>query len=80
MGHNVYILAYQLARHSSEVANALKQYANDDAICYYKDHTAQVEVRGGRVRVGMMRMRVMGGREGEGGASYVQSCEVFSLL
>jgi hypothetical protein len=44
VGHNVYILAYQLARHSSEVANALKQYANDDAICYYKDHTAQVEI------------------------------------
>ena len=54
----------------------------------------RMRVMGGRVRVGMMRMRVMGGREGEGrddeddgdgregegGASYVQSCEVFSLL
>ena len=45
VGHNVYILAHQLARYNPLVATALKQQETDDAIVYYKEHTAQIEVR-----------------------------------
>lgn len=45
VGHNVYILAHQLSRYNPQVAAALKQQETDDAIVYYKEHTAQIEVR-----------------------------------
>ena len=44
VGHNVYILAHQLARHSLLLAEALRREEQDDAISYYKEHTAQIEV------------------------------------
>jgi len=50
VGHNVYILSYQLAKHNKELAEALKMEETDDAIPvdpaleYYSKHTAQIEV------------------------------------
>lgn len=49
VGHNVYILAHQLARHNEELADLLnadkvKDEKVRDALTFYKEHTAQIEV------------------------------------
>uniref|UniRef100_A0A915JZJ7 Uncharacterized protein n=1 Tax=Romanomermis culicivorax TaxID=13658 RepID=A0A915JZJ7_ROMCU len=52
VGHNIYILAYQLAKHSSALADLLKSgnpvYAKNEntrkALNYYVQHTAQIEI------------------------------------
>uniref|UniRef100_A0A803YKN4 Inositol 1,4,5-trisphosphate receptor n=1 Tax=Meleagris gallopavo TaxID=9103 RepID=A0A803YKN4_MELGA len=49
VGHNIYILAHQLARHNKELQNMLKpggQIEGDEALEFYAKHTAQIEVRG----------------------------------
>lgn len=43
VGHNIYILAHQLAQHNLELAELLKQNT-DEAMMYYAKHTAQIEV------------------------------------
>ena len=49
VGHNIYILAHQLARHNRELAEMLKPEVEDEkgsrALEYYAKHTAQIEVR-----------------------------------
>uniref|UniRef100_A0A914EEX3 Uncharacterized protein n=1 Tax=Acrobeloides nanus TaxID=290746 RepID=A0A914EEX3_9BILA len=49
VGHNIYILAHQLSRHNSELAKLLnpeatKNSATKKALCFYKEHTAQIEI------------------------------------
>lgn len=49
VGHNIYCLAYQLARHSEQLAWLLcPENAPDEvtrtALAYYQEHTAQIEV------------------------------------
>lgn len=50
VGHNVYILAYQLAKHNKELAELLSVEESengipiDPALEYYSKHTAQIEV------------------------------------
>ena len=48
VGHNIYILAHQLARHNRELAEMLKPEPEDEkgsrALEYYAKHTAQIEV------------------------------------
>uniref|UniRef100_A0A8C5XFW9 Inositol 1,4,5-trisphosphate receptor n=1 Tax=Microcebus murinus TaxID=30608 RepID=A0A8C5XFW9_MICMU len=48
VGHNIYILAHQLARHNKELQSMLKpggQVDGDEALEFYAKHTAQIEVR-----------------------------------
>ena len=55
VGHNIYILAHQLARHNKELQDLLKPplpgdgmgaaSGVDQALDYYAKHTAQIEVR-----------------------------------
>ncbi|KJH49237.1 hypothetical protein DICVIV_04617 [Dictyocaulus viviparus] len=51
VGHNIYILAHQLAGHSQELARCLnpddenKSPKTRNALNFYKKHTAQIEVR-----------------------------------
>ena len=45
VGHNVYILAYKLSEHKKELKDALEQAESADAIKYYANHTAQIEVK-----------------------------------
>ena len=56
VGHNIYILAFQLAHYKKELKEALdKARKQGDAIEYYAKRTAQIEVRrrgGGGVLVG----------------------------
>ncbi|KRT78522.1 ion channel, partial [Oryctes borbonicus] len=49
VGHNIYILFYQLAQHNKELAAHLKPDSNTDpktlqALQYYASHTAQIEI------------------------------------
>lgn len=49
VGHNIYILAHQLARHNDELSSLLnpdngKNEATRTALKYYREHTAQIEV------------------------------------
>uniref|UniRef100_A0A8C7CKH3 Inositol 1,4,5-trisphosphate receptor n=1 Tax=Oncorhynchus kisutch TaxID=8019 RepID=A0A8C7CKH3_ONCKI len=45
VGHNIYILAHQLARHNKELQALLKTYGEgDEALEFYAKHTAQIEV------------------------------------
>ncbi|TKS73284.1 Inositol 1,4,5-trisphosphate receptor type 2 IP3 receptor isoform 2 [Collichthys lucidus] len=53
VGHNIYILAHQLARHSKILQQSLKpgsvsgfdpDHEKDDALHYYANHTAQIEI------------------------------------
>ncbi|XP_042563423.1 inositol 1,4,5-trisphosphate receptor type 2 isoform X3 [Clupea harengus] len=49
VGHNIYILAHQLARHSRILQQSLKpgvevDEEGDDALSYYANHTAQIEI------------------------------------
>ena len=45
VGHNIYILAHQLAQHNMELAEILKtKQSSDEALMYYAKHTAQIEV------------------------------------
>ncbi|XP_060544249.1 inositol 1,4,5-trisphosphate receptor type 1 isoform X4 [Pantherophis guttatus] len=47
VGHNIYILAHQLARHNKELQNMLKpggQIDGDEALEFYAKHTAQIEI------------------------------------
>ncbi|RCN44778.1 transporter, cation channel family protein [Ancylostoma caninum] len=50
VGHNIYILAHQLSRHSSELAEYLnpddekKSSKTRNALSFYKKHTAQIEI------------------------------------
>uniref|UniRef100_A0A914ER69 Inositol 1,4,5-trisphosphate receptor n=1 Tax=Acrobeloides nanus TaxID=290746 RepID=A0A914ER69_9BILA len=49
VGHNIYILAHQLSRHNSELAKLLnpeatKNSATKEALSFYKEHTAQIEI------------------------------------
>ncbi|XGW30683.1 hypothetical protein V3C99_009556 [Haemonchus contortus] len=50
VGHNIYILAHQLARHSPELAQCLdpdddkKSVQTRNALEFYKKHTAQIEI------------------------------------
>nr|XP_026691346.1 inositol 1,4,5-trisphosphate receptor type 1 isoform X3 [Ciona intestinalis] len=47
VGHNIYILAHQLARHNKALACALKpdnSLTGTEALHYYKKHTAQIEI------------------------------------
>ena len=47
VGHNIYILAFQLAHYKKELKEALdKARKHGDAIEYYAKRTAQIEVRG----------------------------------
>jgi len=48
VGHNIYILAHQLAKHNNSLAQALRpdnSLSGTEALQYYKKHTAQIEVR-----------------------------------
>ena len=50
VGHNIYILAFQLAHYKKELKEALdKARKHGDAIEYYAKRTAQIEVGGGGV-------------------------------
>uniref|UniRef100_A0A8C3EWT4 Inositol 1,4,5-trisphosphate receptor n=1 Tax=Corvus moneduloides TaxID=1196302 RepID=A0A8C3EWT4_CORMO len=54
VGHNIYILAHQLARHNKELQNMLKpggQIEGDEALEFYAKHTAQIEVPGAAVQI-----------------------------
>lgn len=57
VGHNIYILAHQLARHNKILQQSLRpgsvlgsgltadlDYEKDDALHYYANHTAQIEI------------------------------------
>lgn len=45
VGHNVYILAYQLSHHKKELKIALdKARKQEEAIRHYSQNTAQIEV------------------------------------
>ncbi|XP_032503421.1 inositol 1,4,5-trisphosphate receptor type 1 isoform X2 [Phocoena sinus] len=47
VGHNIYILAHQLARHNKELQTMLKpggQVEGDEALEFYAKHTAQIEI------------------------------------
>ncbi len=49
VGHNIYILAHQLARHSRELAELLEPNTQRNpmaklALSYYQKNTAQIEV------------------------------------
>ena len=45
VGHNIYILAYQLAQHKKELKHFwMENRRGDNAIQYYAQHTAQIEV------------------------------------
>ena len=47
VGHNIYILAHQLAKHNQELAQALRpdqSLSGSEALQFYKKHTAQIEV------------------------------------
>ncbi|XP_072571403.1 inositol 1,4,5-trisphosphate-gated calcium channel ITPR1 isoform X8 [Paramormyrops kingsleyae] len=48
VGHNIYILAHQLARHNKELQAILKPSGNygdgDEALEFYAKHTAQIEI------------------------------------
>ncbi|XP_046882483.1 inositol 1,4,5-trisphosphate receptor type 1-like isoform X9 [Hypomesus transpacificus] len=46
VGHNIYILAHQLARHNKELQVMLKPGSSegDEALEYYAKHTAQIEI------------------------------------
>uniref|UniRef100_A0A4W3IX07 Inositol 1,4,5-trisphosphate receptor n=1 Tax=Callorhinchus milii TaxID=7868 RepID=A0A4W3IX07_CALMI len=48
VGHNIYILAHQLARHNKELQQMLKPGTQmgegDEALEYYAKHTAQIEI------------------------------------
>ncbi|KAG5830491.1 hypothetical protein ANANG_G00311190 [Anguilla anguilla] len=49
VGHNIYILAHQLARHSKLLHQSLRpgldpDNEGDDALRYYSKHTAQIEI------------------------------------
>uniref|UniRef100_H2YYU9 Inositol 1,4,5-trisphosphate receptor n=1 Tax=Ciona savignyi TaxID=51511 RepID=H2YYU9_CIOSA len=47
VGHNIYILAHQLARHNTSLAQSLKpdnSLTGTEALHYYKKHTAQIEI------------------------------------
>ncbi|XP_048462422.1 inositol 1,4,5-trisphosphate receptor type 1 isoform X2 [Rhincodon typus] len=48
VGHNIYILAHQLARHNKELQQMLKPGSQmgegDEALEYYAKHTAQIEI------------------------------------
>lgn len=45
VGHNIYILAYKLSEHKEELKEKLDSQASSDAIKFYSEHTAQIEVR-----------------------------------
>ena len=54
VGHNIYILAYQLSEHNKELAHLLcRGFSNeasrisDPALDYYSKRTAQIEVGSG---------------------------------
>uniref|UniRef100_A0A8C3M120 Inositol 1,4,5-trisphosphate receptor n=1 Tax=Chrysolophus pictus TaxID=9089 RepID=A0A8C3M120_CHRPC len=53
VGHNIYILAHQLARHNKTLQQMLKPGSDpdegDEALSYYANHTAQIEVRNCRL-------------------------------
>ncbi|XP_074645592.1 inositol 1,4,5-trisphosphate receptor-like [Tubulanus polymorphus] len=44
VGHNIYILAHQLAQHNKDLSALLRQNAEDPALKYYAEHTAQIEI------------------------------------
>ncbi|XP_066519929.1 inositol 1,4,5-trisphosphate-gated calcium channel ITPR1 isoform X3 [Hoplias malabaricus] len=44
VGHNIYILAHQLSRHNKELQLLLKPSGEDQAVEYYTEHTAQIEI------------------------------------
>ncbi|XP_030632911.1 inositol 1,4,5-trisphosphate receptor type 1 [Chanos chanos] len=45
VGHNIYILAHQLARHNKDLQQELLKPGGDDqALEYYTKHTAQIEI------------------------------------
>ncbi|CAF1170496.1 unnamed protein product [Adineta ricciae] len=45
VGHNMYILAYQLSRHNRELEALMKiRTLNDEALSYYHKHTAEIEI------------------------------------
>ena len=49
VGHNIYILCHQLAQHNKELASLMKPSEGGDpktnqALQYYANHTAQIEV------------------------------------
>ncbi|CAF1314468.1 unnamed protein product [Adineta steineri] len=45
VGHNMYILAYQLSRHHRELEVLMKHRTlNDEALSYYHKHTAEIEI------------------------------------
>ena len=65
VGHNIYILAVQLAHHKKELKEALERSAHKtgDPIQYYSSRTAQIEVS----REGERGGGEEGGREGRRG-------------
>jgi len=44
VGHSLYLLCHQLAQHDKVVMGELEQNQYGDAIQYYSDRTAQIEV------------------------------------
>ncbi|XP_060776226.1 inositol 1,4,5-trisphosphate receptor type 1 isoform X6 [Neoarius graeffei] len=44
VGHNIYILAHQLSRHNKELQVLLKPTGEDQALEFYTEHTAQIEI------------------------------------
>ena len=65
VGHNIYLLAVQLAHHKRELKEALEKssHKTSDPIQYYSQRTAQIEV--GRERSWKERGARNGGRNGE---------------
>ncbi|KAL7671241.1 hypothetical protein ACOME3_006142 [Neoechinorhynchus agilis] len=47
VGHNIYILAYQLSRHNRELAGLIKKASEEDvdeALTHFENHTAEIEI------------------------------------
>lgn len=44
VGHNIYILAYKLSEHKSDLKDKLESVSTVEAIKHYAEHTAQIEV------------------------------------
>ncbi len=70
VGHNVYILAYQLSQYKKELKIALdKATRQEPAIRSYADNTAQIEVT--RITVGQIVIVLIHGIEYEKRAYFV---------
>ena len=53
VGHNIYILAYKLSEHKKELKEKLDSQASSSAIDHYSQQTAQIEVGGAFIGMGI---------------------------